>query len=83
VFRHLTAMDNPNTPIQPREASDVNDHGKFDPLTGFRRFFGEITREGLGSSPGCDSLPVAPIGPRKESKMDTSAEVSSQLNLEI
>jgi hypothetical protein len=74
---------------QPAEIDNV----KLDLLSGFRRFFGEITTESLDSPPPtCEShsLPVAPLRPRKCSKIETSAEgrlssptESAQLNLEI
>jgi len=87
-------MQHPNPPIQPRDASGVNDDNKPDLLGGFRRFFAEITTEGLGSPPPtCESnsLPPAPLGPPKSQKTETGepgtslveASESSQPELEI
>jgi hypothetical protein len=80
-------MENPNPPTQSRDGSAVNDPLTLDLSTGLRAFLGEITTE---ASPllTSDSLPPAPIGPRKGSKIETtqsveSPETSPQLELEV
>jgi hypothetical protein len=88
-------MDNPNSSIQSRDASDVNDHGKFDLSASLRAFFArKITTQ--DSPPACDSLPPAPLRPRSKTETTESGissespltsplepTESAQLNLEI
>jgi hypothetical protein len=72
-------MDPNASPIS-RDASQVNnDSVEFDPLTGFRRFFGQTTTEDLGSRPPLTMPPPAPLGPRSRAiEIETSAEAPTE-----
>ncbi len=60
-------MENPNSPTESRHGLDVNHDHQLDLLAGLRAFLArDITTEAQGLPPlKSDTLPPAPIGPRK------------------